>query len=105
MVFGRHDETNSLCDVVEKYVKKGSKLYIEGKMQTRKYKGQDGVERYTTEIVLQGFGGQLVLLDRGEGGSRPPPPDSADDYGSTSTRRPSAYAPAFDGGMDDDIPF
>lgn len=52
-----------LAGVVEKYVQKGSKLYVEGVLQTRKWTDQSGIERYTTEIVLQGFGGNLVLLD------------------------------------------
>lgn len=52
-----------LCGVIEKYVKKGSKLYIEGQLQTRKWQDQSGNDRYTTEIVLQGFNGNLVMLD------------------------------------------
>lgn len=57
-----------LVRVAEQYLRKGSKVYIEGKLQTRKWQDQNGQDRYTTEVVLQGFGGQLVLLDRREGG-------------------------------------
>ena len=51
-----------LVGVIENYVKKGSKVYIEGQLQTRKWKDKDGVEKYTTEIVLGGFNGTLVML-------------------------------------------
>ncbi len=58
-----------LCKVVEQYVKKGAKLYIEGALQTRKWQDQNGQDRYSTEVVLQGFGSTLTMLDgRGEGG-------------------------------------
>jgi single-strand DNA-binding protein len=57
-----------LADVVERFVKKGSKLYIEGVLRTRKWQGQDGKDNYTTEIVLQGFDSNLTMLDtRGPG--------------------------------------
>ena len=58
VVFG-----DGLVDIVEKYVKKGSKIYIEGELQTRKWQDQDGKDRYTTEVVLQGFNSNLTLLD------------------------------------------
>ncbi len=58
-----------LVDVAEKYLKKGSKIYIEGQLQTRKWTDQSGAERYTTEIVLNRFRGELTMLDgRGGGG-------------------------------------
>ena len=58
-----------LANVAERYLRKGSKVYIEGQLQTRKWQDQSGADRYSTEIVLQGFNGQLVMLDgRGEGG-------------------------------------
>ena len=57
-----------LVDVVEKYVSKGTKLYIEGQLQTRKWTDRDGQERYTTEVVLGRFRGQLVLLDSRDAG-------------------------------------
>lgn len=58
-----------LVNLVKNYVKKGSKLYIEGALQTRKWTDKDGVERYTTEIVLQGFGGTIVMLNNGGSGN------------------------------------
>ena len=61
-----------LCKVVEQYVKKGSKVYLEGQLQTRKYTDKDGVEKYSTEVVLQGFNSQLTMLDsRRDGGGGP----------------------------------
>ncbi len=58
-----------LCKVIEQYVKKGAKLYIEGALQTRKWQDQQGQDRYSTEVVLQGFGSTLTMLDgRGDGG-------------------------------------
>ena len=58
-----------LCKIVEQYVKKGAKLYIEGALQTRKWTDKDGAEKYSTEVVLQGFNGSLTMLD-GAGGGR-----------------------------------
>lgn len=55
--------TEGLVKIVEAYVKKGSKLYIEGAIQTRKWQDKDGNERYSTEVVLQGFGATLTMLD------------------------------------------
>ncbi len=57
-----------LCKVVEQYVKKGAKLYVEGALQTRKWTDQSGVEKYSTEVVLQGFNGSLTMLDGASGG-------------------------------------
>lgn len=57
-----------LCKIVEQYVKKGSKLYIEGSLQTRKWTDKDGQEKYSTEVVLQGFNGSLTMLDGASGG-------------------------------------
>lgn len=103
-----------LCKVVEQYVKKGAKLYIEGQLQTRKWQDQNGNDRYSTEIVLQGFNSTLTMLDgRGEGGGeRRGGGDfggapNYDDYGS----RPASGGTRPAGGssisrdMDDDIPF
>lgn len=80
-----------LADVVEKYAFKGSKLYVCGQMQTRKWTDQAGVEKYSTEIVLQGFGGELVLLDRPAGSNAEPAPKAR------------TSAPSRD--MDDYVPF
>ncbi len=56
-----------LADIAEKYLKKGSKVYVSGSLQTRKWTDQSGAEKYTTEVVLQGYGGELTMLD-GKGG-------------------------------------
>lgn len=73
----------NLADVAEKYLKKGSKVYIEGQMQTRKWTDKENIERYTTEIVLGNFKGEISLLDnKGQGGApaaNTPPPASAPD--------------------------
>ena len=58
-----------LVRVVKSYVKKGSKLYIEGALQTRKWQDNNGDDRYTTEVVLQGFNGSLIMLDGKSGGN------------------------------------
>jgi len=76
-----------LVTVVERYVKKGSKLYLEGQLETRKWTDQQGQERYTTEVVLRNFRGELVMLDSrsGEGGNYDrnysPPSDEYGGYG------------------------
>jgi single-strand DNA-binding protein len=57
-----------LCRVVEQYLRKGSKIYVEGQLQTRKWQDQQGQERYTTEVVVPNFGGQLTMLDGARGG-------------------------------------
>lgn len=59
---------DGLCNVAERYLKKGSKVYIEGQLQTRKWQDQQGQDRYSTEVVLQGFGGTLTMLDGAPGG-------------------------------------
>ncbi len=58
-----------LVRIAEQYLKKGSKVYIEGQLQTRKWQDQSGADRYSTEVVLQGFGGTLTMLDGRDGGS------------------------------------
>ncbi len=63
VIFGK------LADIAERYLKKGSKIYVEGQLQTRKWQDQSGQDKYSTEVVLRGFGGTFVMLDgRGEGG-------------------------------------
>jgi single-strand DNA-binding protein len=99
-----------LVDVVEKYVKKGAKLYIEGALQTRKWTDNTGAEKYTTEVVLQRFRGELTMLDsRGSGGGGGIGGSSPDDMGSSGSGsgggmgggRPSGGA----ADLDDEIPF
>ncbi len=90
-----------LADVAEKYLRKGSKVYLEGQLQTRSWEDSSGQKRYTTEVVLQNFSGNLVMLD-GKGESVPAGGNdvfSASDSGWDST---PASAPS---GLDDDIPF
>ncbi len=61
--------SDGLVNVVERYLKKGSKVFVEGKLQTRKWQDQNGNDRYSTEVVIQGLGGTLTMLDgRGDGG-------------------------------------
>ena len=62
---------DGLADVAEKYLGKGSKVYLEGQLQTRKWTVQSGVEKYSTEVVLQGFNSKLVLLDAPKGDREP----------------------------------
>ena len=62
---------DNLAEVAEKYLRKGAKVFVEGQLQTRKWQDQSGAEKYTTEIVLQRYRGELTMLDgRGEGGGR-----------------------------------
>ena len=61
--------SEGLVNVVERFLKKGSKVYIEGKLQTRKWQDQNGQDRYSTEVVLRGFDGTLTMLDGPQGGS------------------------------------
>jgi single-strand DNA-binding protein len=97
----------NLGRVAKSYLKKGSKVYLEGQIQTRKWADQSGNDRYTTEIVLQKFRGELVLLDsRDGGGSRGAPSDDFQDTGSAPARTQSRPQPAaFDTDLDDDVPF
>jgi single-strand DNA-binding protein len=101
-----------LAEVAEKYLRKGSKVYVEGQLQTRKWTDKDGAEKYTTEIVLSRFKGELTMLDgRGEGGGSGGG-GYGDDMGSSSGGGMGggsggrARAPAGRGDdLDDEIPF
>lgn len=105
----------NLVKVAEQYLRKGSKIYVEGQLQTRKWQDQSGQERYTTEVVLQRFRGELTILDgRGDGGARMD--DAGDGFGSTgamddrsglgrASDKPKRPAAAGGRAMDDDIPF
>ncbi len=106
-----------LGEVAEKYLKKGAKVYVEGALQTRKWTDNSGVEKYSTEVVLQRFRGELTMLDGGKGGGAGGGGGGGgddfggDDYGAPSSgggggrssgggaRKPAA------GPIDDDIPF
>ena len=76
----------NLCRIAEQYLKKGSKVFIEGALQTRKWQDQSGQDRYSTEVVLQGFRGELTLLDRA-GGSGAGAGGGGGDFGADDTRR------------------
>ena len=100
----------NLAKVAKNYLRKGSKVYLEGQIQTRKWTDQSGQERYSTEIVLQNFRGELVLLDsrEGSGGGRGAFNEDfgGDDFGGSPPARPqSRPQPAFDTDLDDDVPF
>jgi single-strand DNA-binding protein len=111
----------NLCRIAEQYLKKGSKVYLEGALQTRKWQDQSGQDRYSTEVVLQGFRGELTLLDRaggagaGGGGGDFGADEGGGEFGSPGPTRKvaaAAGAGAMRGGggggggdMDDEIPF
>lgn len=91
-----------LGDIAKQYLHKGSKVYLEGQLQTRKWTGQDGQDRYTTEVVLQPYRGQLTMLDsRGGGGGEFGAPDS----GAPMDEPSPAREPAAGADIDDEIPF
>ena len=103
-----------LCRVAEQYLKKGAKVYIEGALQTRKWQGQDGQDRYSTEVVLQGFNSTLTMLDsRGGGANVVQQDDDPGDFAAPShgngggARRAGGGASkaSFDKPIDDEIPF
>lgn len=97
-----------LCKVIEQYVKKGSKIYIEGALQTRKWTDQSGQERYSTEVVLQGFNSTLTMLDsRSGGGGGSSSGGGGGDYGSGSDDFGGGGGSrgGFSQDLDDEIPF
>lgn len=102
-----------LGEVAEKYLKKGSKVYLEGALQTRKWTGNDGVEKYTTEVVLDRFRGELTMLDGrgGEGGGYgggSPDDDGGSSGGGRGGRGGGSSGGGGGGGrsdLDDEIPF
>jgi single-strand DNA-binding protein len=102
----------NLGRVAKNYLRKGSKVYLEGQIQTRKWTDQTGNDRYTTEIVLQKFRGELVLLDSREGGSGGSfggggGGSYGDDFGGGGGAKPQQrpQPAAFDTDLDDDVPF
>jgi single-strand DNA-binding protein len=99
-----------LCRIAEQYLKKGAKVYLEGQLQTRKWQDKDGQDKYSTEVVLQGFNSQLTMLDKTGSGAEMGGGGSSEDFGSpgpTAGRKQPAMAGG--GGrrddMDDEIPF
>ena len=118
--------SEGLAGVAERFLRKGSKVYLEGQLRTRKWQDQQGNDRYTTEVVLQGPGAVLTMLDgapgAGSGGSQGGgfgggrSSGGSDDFGggyddmggsrsSSSASRSSAPAPSFDNDLDDEVPF
>lgn len=80
VIFGK------LAEVAEKYLKKGKKVFIEGKLQTRSWEDQEGNKRYTTEVVVHNFGGIMKMLDSAGQSNRPPGVESEEEYGRVSSR-------------------
>ncbi len=91
---------DKLAEVAEQYLRKGSKIYIEGQLQTRKWTDQSGQEKYTTEIVLQRYRGELQMLDTRGGG-----PSGAGEQQVGYDQSPSRSEPAAPADFDDEIPF
>ncbi|MCP3370729.1 single-stranded DNA-binding protein [Bradyrhizobium cajani] len=100
-----------LAKVAEQYLKKGAKVYVEGALQTRKWTDQSGVEKYSTEVVLQGFNSTLTMLDGRGGGGGSFGEEPGGDFGSSGPVSSAPRRPVAAGGggrnsdMDDDIPF
>ena len=104
----------NLCKIAEQYLKKGAKVYIEGSLQTRKWQGQDGQDKYSTEVVLQNFNGTLTMLDARGGGAGAGAGMHEDDQagysapsngdGARRGGKPAAKG-GFDKKIDDEIPF
>jgi single-strand DNA-binding protein len=87
-----------LAKVAEQYLKKGSKVYLEGQLQTRKWQDQPGQDKYTTEVVLQAFNSRVIMLDRADD-------NEADDEAIKPKRKPATAGAGKRGDMDDEIPF
>lgn len=91
--------SEGLCRIAEQYLRKGSKVYLEGQLQTRKWQDKEGQDRYSTEVVLQGFNATLTMLDsRNSGDSM----GSSDSFGSST---PASMGNFQDTELDDEIPF
>jgi single-strand DNA-binding protein len=93
-----------LIGVAERYLRKGSKIYVEGQLETRKWQDQSGQDRYTTEVALRPYRSELTMLDgRGEGGGGMS--SGRDDFGGSQGGGQGQGGPSSGGGMDDEIPF
>ena len=103
--------SEGLCKIAEQYLKKGSKVYLEGQLQTRKWTDKDNIERYSTEVVLQNFNSQLTMLDRAGdrsgSGTEETENNGFGSQGATAARKPAmaTAAGAKRDDMNDDIPF
>jgi single-strand DNA-binding protein len=97
-----------IAKVAEQYLKKGSTVYIEGQLQTRKWTDQSGAEKYTTEVVLQKYRGELTMLGgKGDGGGRSYDDGGGESFGSSSGKKRVSSGPSesFNQDLDDEIPF
>ena len=98
-----------LCRIAEQYLKKGSKVYLEGQLQTRKWQDQSGQDKYSTEVVLQNFNSQLTMLDRAGDRAGAELGAEEDDFGSSGPsareKKPALAGAGKRGDMDDEIPF
>jgi single-strand DNA-binding protein len=99
-----------LCRIAEQYLKKGSKVYLEGSLQTRKWQDQSGQDRYSTEVVLQGFNSALTMLDGRGGGGEERQSSGGGDFGRTGSSFGGGGGgknsnASFDKELDDEIPF
>ena len=96
-----------LCKVAEQYLRKGSKVYLEGQLQTRKWQDQSGQDRYSTEVVLQRFNSNLTLLDRRDSGGEQNYGSGSGEAGSSSSGESAGGGggSAKENDLDDDIPF
>jgi single-strand DNA-binding protein len=93
--------SEGLAKIAQQYLKKGSKVYLEGQLQTRKWQDKDGQDKYSTEVVLQGFNATLTMLDgRGEGGG-----GSRDEYEPAGMGRGGGGGGGMGPDLNDDIPF
>src|SRR6266496_164085 len=102
--------SEGLCKIVEQYLKKGSKVYLEGQLQTRKYTDKDGVEKYSTEVVLQNYRGELTMLDaRGGSENSGIVNGGGDEFGQSGPldrpRAGAAKPQSFARDLDDEVPF
>ena len=100
VVFG-----DGLVDIVEKYVKKGSRIFLEGELQTRKWQDSDGNDRYTTEVVLQGFNSNLTLLDSRNANNNIEDQAINTDQTASNFENPTSSKSPDSSESDDDIPF
>lgn len=89
-----------LCGVAERFLRKGSKVFVQGKLATRKWQAQDGSDRYTTEVVLNGYDAKMVLLDGKPEGQRDDGLSHGNRDGFGSDRRPQGFDD-----LDDEVPF
>lgn len=91
-----------LAKIAEQYLKKGNLVFVEGMLCTRKWQDQNGQDRYSTEVVLKAYHGELILMPNGE---RRQGASSPDDYGQETTRQTSQMSPGMAEALDDEIPF